>query len=456
MTEYGYLQLWSERQWPAISWIPHVTGSFSILGSAAIIYMILSDWEKKLAKPSHRLMLSMSFFDVLQSAALAMSTLAFPKETLVYGSIGSMQTCKAQYFFYSLGLAVPMYNASLCLLYLLTIRYRLHQRRFSKKVEPFLHISSVLIPLSIAIVPIVMDDVVPGEGYCVMSLESPVLIPGQIIAGSSFFVCLYSMVSISCFVNAQSNKMRRYSYGRAMRHRESERRATIRRAIFYTLAFVITFLFLGVRTLVVSYPVTILKSIFYPLQGFWNFLLYIRPVVTKRKKMSPDKPLYKVVWSVIFHSNENNEVRQQRIISEISTPIQNGANSGADMKDRISKNQSSLCITNKKQISGGSTSYEENINVCMNSDEGASVAIETGSDDESVVRRASLVLATADYDHENTTNEENIDVCMNSDEDPSVAINTFSDDKYVMRRASLVFATALDLDDLSISSSCSS
>merc|ERR1719491_1836319 len=117
-----------------LSLIPHFTGSLSVLGSSAIIYMVLSDRENKLLIPKHRLMLAMSVYDVIQSLALAMSTLPFPKEFDTY-SYGNMTTCKIQYFFVAVGLAVPMYNASLCLLYYLTIQHRWPSKHFGTKIE---------------------------------------------------------------------------------------------------------------------------------------------------------------------------------------------------------------------------------------------------------------------------------------------------------------------------------
>merc|ERR1740124_909632 len=146
-------------------------------------------------------MLAMSAFDVLSSAALATSTLPYPQESLSYGSMGNMTTCKIQYFAVSLGLAVPMYNASLCLLYLSTIRYRLHQRHFATKIEPYLHTASILIPLTIATVPVTMDkDIIPYGPVCAITQFSIMTWPMCMSPLLSFCVCLSSMVSISCFV----------------------------------------------------------------------------------------------------------------------------------------------------------------------------------------------------------------------------------------------------------------
>jgi len=179
-----------------VSWIPHFTGTLSFIGSSSIIYMILSDRENKLAKSKHRLMLSMCIFDVLSSSALATSTWAFPRESLFYGSIGNMTTCKIQYFFATLGLAVPMYNASLCLLYLFTIRYRLHQRHFATKFEPYLQAASILLPLTIAIVPVATDDISPDFVFvCGITQETHGMASGY--GTNTQLLCLFVLDGIN-------------------------------------------------------------------------------------------------------------------------------------------------------------------------------------------------------------------------------------------------------------------
>jgi len=301
--------------WVVIAWIPHFSATLSIIGSSSIIYMILSDSKKKLAKPNHRIMLAMSAFDVLSSAALATSTWPYPQETLSYGSMGNMTTCKIQYFFVSLGLAVPMYNASLCLLYLSTIRYRLHQRHFATKIEPYLHTASVLIPLTIATVPVVMDDVSPAYigSVCSINWDSPMMWPMVMVPSLSFCVCSYSLAAVCRHVRTNSNKMRRYSYGTTqMQQRQSEKNEVVHQAILYTAAFVITFVCPAISVIYYCFPAEIIKNTLFPLQGFWNFLLYIRPNVMKMKKTTPDRNLCEIIWSVVFGSKKRNEVSRQK------------------------------------------------------------------------------------------------------------------------------------------------
>jgi len=430
-----------EAKWIVVAWLPHFTGTLSLLGSSAVICMIISDRAEKLAKPNHRLMLMLSAFDVLQSTAVAMSTWPFPRTDDIYGSMGNIATCKVQYFFATLGLAVPMYNASLCLLYLLTIKYRLHPRHFATKIEPFLHIASVLYPLTLASVPVAMNDVIAPryDTICSINQYSPVAWPFVVVPLLSLLVCLYSMVAICCYVKAQSDKMKKYSHGRSqIQRRESEKRATIRQAIYYTGAFVITFLFPAARKFFPDfYLFAILKNVFYPLQGFWNFLLYIRPSVIKMKETEQDKCVCCIIWRVVFYPQEKKEnVKQKRRSTRKKIPTQadiikanldnerNMINEWSSVKSEESKEEiaANMIIMPKKDHITQNIENEDQVGNYLEDIDHAPGSIPkrqsrrfsssincTGYElpvielgisnermDEGVVRRASLVFATVD------------------------------------------------------------
>ena len=296
----------NELEWIVSIWIQRFTGTLSIIGSSSIIIMILLDRGNKLIKPNHRMMLAMSVFDVFSSTALATATWPYPKETLVHGAVGNATTCKIQFFFIISGLAVPMYNASLSLLYLLTIRYSMHHSHFATRFERYLHVVSILIPPTVAALSIMTGEVGPGKEapFCGQSPDSIMTWPILWILFVSFFICLYSMTMVSCYVWTKSNKLKQYTYSTRQQDRQNEKtKATIQQAILYTLAFVITFLFPLIGVFSWSYFVTVMRSIFFPLQGFWNFLLYTRPLIEKKRKELTEKCLLQIIWNVVFHSH---------------------------------------------------------------------------------------------------------------------------------------------------------
>ena len=158
----------------------------------------MSDRTRKTARANNRLMLFMSVFDIFQSAAMAVSSAAIPRETGTYGAKGNDSTCTAQGFVIMLGLAVPLYNSSLNLFYLLTIQYKMSHDRFASAVEPILHIVSILFPLSLAIIFSIRGDMSPYGTLCLVPTKASRVLTGTII-GTSLLFCLYSSASICCF-----------------------------------------------------------------------------------------------------------------------------------------------------------------------------------------------------------------------------------------------------------------
>lgn len=130
---------WSLEQQKALSIIPHVTGSLSILGSAFIIYDVLSD-RKKWSSSYHRLLFAMGIFDFMSSWGFMLSTTVMPSHTLnVYQPLGNRATCTTQGFFMNLNIASPLYNFTLSIYFLLSVTFQWSKDDIKKKVEPWLH-----------------------------------------------------------------------------------------------------------------------------------------------------------------------------------------------------------------------------------------------------------------------------------------------------------------------------
>lgn len=306
-----------------LSWVGRTTSTISFFSSLSMVYMIFSDRRRRLAKSNHRLMLGLSIIDCFQSAASAMTTMAIPVEDDTYGNMGNSATCTAQGFFLVLGLGVPMYNTSLSILYLLTIRHGMSATIFSTKVEPFLHVTSVMVPIAAAILAVSKGFIEPGPTVCFIS-RGPESITwiwiGIGIVGTCLCVCIYSMASICDTVIRRQRRMRRYSYTSATKTKSMtstnvETRDTVIQALLYISAFILTFLFpaisFGYNDNV--FFLRVLAKTSYPLQGLWNFLLYIRPGVKKIRREHPGKNIITILWEVIFHAkNRSMRERQKR------------------------------------------------------------------------------------------------------------------------------------------------
>lgn len=283
--------------------IARVTGSLSIIGSLAIIYMIISDRKRKLAQPFHRLMLLMSIFDVLHSIAIVVSTAAKT----------SMRLCDTQGFFMVLGLAVPLYNSCLNIFFVLTIRYNVSSEQFSKGTELVLHAIAILIPITTATVFTARGLIIPNyTGICHVSGSMALWIIQSILL-LCFVICVASMVCICWTVITQAMKMEKYTSFATKKtaslrsHRvNDDKKKTIKQALLYTMAFILTYLFpilcifYKTQNKEVPLPLIILYNIFYPLQGFWNFVFYVRPGVQLVMQRSPENSYLRTILVVIL------------------------------------------------------------------------------------------------------------------------------------------------------------
>ena len=98
-----------------------------------------------------------------------------------------------------------------------------------------------------------------------------------------------------------------------------QRRAILNRAASYSLAFLITYLFpviISIRTLNGSesgHVLSILARVFFPLQGFFNFTVFIFPKVIHMKK--PTRNEESVTWRQAFVKAVQSRGKRQRIAS---------------------------------------------------------------------------------------------------------------------------------------------
>ena len=89
------------------------------------------------------------------------------------------------------------------------------------------------------------------------------------------------------------------------------------------------------------YPLLVLMAIFFPLQGFFNAIIYLRPRYLKHKSANPDRSFLAICWSVLktkdnlgrdntqFSVSEREDKRRS-FVSRISSAISNGRKSFAE------------------------------------------------------------------------------------------------------------------------------
>mmetsp|Transcript_12572 Transcript_12572/g.17919 ORF Transcript_12572/g.17919 Transcript_12572/m.17919 type:complete len:460 (-) Transcript_12572:1055-2434(-) len=151
--------------------IPALTGCISAVSSACIFFAILLNRRfNKKQTAFHRFLLCISIFDFMSSIAYGFSTLPNLSNNnmnySVWGAFGNTATCTTQGFFLQMGFAAPLYIGCLMLYYLFRIRYNFSEEKFEKKVEPYLHVFSIIYPLSLSITGIIFNVFNPVGLVC--------------------------------------------------------------------------------------------------------------------------------------------------------------------------------------------------------------------------------------------------------------------------------------------------
>lgn len=281
------------------------SGLLSVMGSSVVVYMIMNRRQKKLSRVKYRLMLAMSTIDVLNSCALAISFLPAPSVAECSFGKGNFSTCTAQGFFLQLGLAVPAYTAMLTLRALGSIVYNFTEKEIARKFEPFMHIIAICPMLGIAVAGTVSDMCHSNQRHCYITNKRVfsrvgimggdfvngrwILITSVVWFSVMGFIIAFSMVKIYLTTRQRAKMMRRYAFvskGRQQRRSSKIDKAadeSAKQTMMHVFAYILTFScqftsIVFTSHMIRSSPLLFLATgVLYPLQGFWNFLLYIRP-----------------------------------------------------------------------------------------------------------------------------------------------------------------------------------
>ena len=82
----------------------------------------------------------------------------------------------------------------------------------------------------------------------------------------------------------------------------------IKQAALYFLALVLSFSFPMIYFLITTLRsgtsvlvLEILTAVFYPIQGFFNFIFYIRPGFNHVRKMNPSDSILKAIYEIVLN-----------------------------------------------------------------------------------------------------------------------------------------------------------
>lgn len=366
-------------EWIAAITVSRISGGISMIGSGLILTMIFADRINKLKKTQYRLLVGICCSDMLFSFCTIISTAAIPKDTdsyyKIHGNVGNAATCKAQGFFIQLGiLGMPLYLISLSLYYLLVIRYNVNDDVIRRKVEPFMHVFSICIPLSTAIAALCLNLYHQKLFVCWIEAKpwgctvdkSLVCTEGAnapwyelSFAGIWFILAFVFEVICMGLIYATVRKRERIMNTFSFRGRDGrilsrcstrvteERRDTAIQAILYISAFLFTYLWpfgsfimyhaLG-RSPDASY--TLASIFFMSLLGFWNFIAFLRPRYVKVSRQNKDKSFVWKMKTILLSKDQ-----RPTVISRNFARRRSSAASNISTTSNISTNSTTMFIS---------------------------------------------------------------------------------------------------------------
>lgn len=307
-----------------------VSAILSLVGSSVIISKVTRGSEPHERTPKHRILVAMSIYDILHTSWSVLSTIPSDKErAVVFGAMGNRTTCEAFGFFIQLSQVIPLYTAALSLYYMLRISYKISDQTIAKfYLEVLAHVVIGMVGWTLSIAGLILrlynPIVVPELGCWVATYpafcnliadldcergagyERYVWIFSYNILIISFFIILLANIRIFWTVFyterrlaqnstlpptsrlGDSNKttittLQRPSFRQQDPYRQS--RVVLWNNVGYVAASLVTFIWPILAFLVsilapgnvrLLYALTVLLQVFYPLQGFWNCLVFLQ------------------------------------------------------------------------------------------------------------------------------------------------------------------------------------
>lgn len=307
--------------------LPKVSGTLSFIGSSIIFQDVIRNKKRRNTVYS-RLMLGLSTFDVMASIVNIMSTWSIPSDVPnLFGSSGTTATCTAQGFFNETGnVTTPVYNTMLCVYFTLIIRKGWTEKQI-QKYEPILHAIPLGIGWTMGITGLPLKLYNPSGWLCWFAPfpagcgDGAGQVPcerGELahlfrwihygIIWSSIFFMTVAMFLIYRFVRQQEMSATKYrlrpgsvtsdTASPPKSSCDDNRRKTrqvANQALLFCGALYLTWIFTTLTRIfqtvqgITYFPLLVLMSIFFPLQGFFNCLIYLRPRYLKERRKSPEK-----------------------------------------------------------------------------------------------------------------------------------------------------------------------
>lgn len=342
-----------------------VSSVFSIMGSSYVVQDVLRNPNKRKESTYHRIMLALSSADIIHSFFLFfLGSWVMPEGEQVF-AVGSSITCGiAGFFTFLASLMTPLYNCSLATFYLLKLKYSWNDRKI-KAIEKWLLFLPCAVGLIFVISAAATNSLGLPDGYGCMQLSNNFLL---IIFAVGVLIFSFGYVPITMlmvYLRVRSVEMQavRYSFPRYSVQKQTLKmsRRIMLQGILYTSAAlfspIIPCLFVTIsdvqRMHSFSYTVEILCSIFLPLQGLFNALIYMIPLFKQIMKKRRKKKAQQKIQGVNAQQLNRDSIPNQQNLSINETPTRNSL-SRQDIEAKIECKEEEILVDDKNEMIGAS------------------------------------------------------------------------------------------------------
>uniref|UniRef100_A0A7S4T4Q0 G-protein coupled receptors family 1 profile domain-containing protein n=1 Tax=Ditylum brightwellii TaxID=49249 RepID=A0A7S4T4Q0_9STRA len=373
----------NKQQAQAFTLLPRISGGLSLFGSLWVGYEIASS-KKKRSHVGQRLLLGMAITDAITSLTYILGTAPHPVE---YGGSGNQATCNAQGFFGQFVPSTAIYNACLALYYLGTIKYGFRDSSQQiQRLEKFCHYFATAFAIVTGAVCIALDLFRPAFVHCWI-YEAPIGCskdptvecdndPHLALAfGWAFYyvpvwICGFGIATGAMFLvylHVRNQEKRTLKYAASAMPLPSDagdhkprlvitnRVAT--QGLWYLAAFYITWFFATVSTILENlglyqYWVLVILAFTLPLQGFLNWIIYIRPRFISYRAKHAEWSLFYLVYrafSAPFRSEADDVDATTRQAIDSNKTTKSGMKSNMSGGNLAAMDKSGM----KSNISGG-------------------------------------------------------------------------------------------------------
>mmetsp|Transcript_3751 Transcript_3751/g.10556 ORF Transcript_3751/g.10556 Transcript_3751/m.10556 type:complete len:399 (+) Transcript_3751:750-1946(+) len=300
------------------------SSSISLSGSILIIRML---W-RKLTKAYHRILFTISLVDVALSSSNLFHLVLVPMDkTGNPYAFGNGTTCSMVGFVLNVCMiAVSIYNAFLSVNFLMQIRYQWKDDQIKRWIEPFVHAAAAVLSLTLPVLAVSWRMMNPEivSGLCMMveypngcnDDEEVECINGADVGGllgysAAAIIYLFGFVGFGCTfglywtVRSTIKRNERFAADSTLsdRHKQRLRRVSWQ-CNMYALAYLNTIMWpaihqilLGVWSALDDRPgdigpflLVLISILFFPLQGFFNMLVFVSPRYQLWRNALPEEP----------------------------------------------------------------------------------------------------------------------------------------------------------------------